>query len=48
MAVTTPGQVPSVPAEPPSLSLEEARRGRWPSWMQPVVRRLSHRQPALG
>jgi hypothetical protein len=41
MAVATPGQVPSVPAEPPALSLEEARRGRWPSWMQPVVRRLS-------
>ena len=41
MAVATPGQVPSIPTEPPTLSLDEGRRGRWPSWMQPVVRRVS-------
>jgi phosphate transport system permease protein len=41
MAVATPGQVPSVPAEPPALSLHEGARGRWPSWAQPIVRRIS-------
>jgi phosphate transport system permease protein len=41
MAVATPGEVPSVPAEPPALSLYEGGYGRWPSWLQPVVRRVS-------
>ncbi len=42
MAVATPGQVPSVPTEPPALSLNEGRHGRWPSWLQPTVRRVSN------
>jgi phosphate transport system permease protein len=41
MALATPGQVPSVPAEEPALSLYEGRRGRLPSWLQPLARRVS-------
>jgi phosphate transport system permease protein len=41
MAVATSGQVPSVPVEPPTLALDEGRRGRWPAWMQPLFRRVS-------
>jgi phosphate transport system permease protein len=41
MALATPGQVPSVPANEPALSLEEGPRGRLPAWLQPLTRRLS-------
>jgi phosphate transport system permease protein len=41
MALADPGQLPSVPADQPAPSLQESRRGHWPSWLEPLARQLS-------